>query len=408
MGKANGMKKWAIIYFLLITASAPLRAQICTPDFCEIPIDQSVKEREEVVAISHGYQDAETFVRFLRDVQNLKEGRKTERREKGQEKGGFWVQIVLAFLAGLALNLSPCVLPMIPIQVAVLGMGKRAKSRHAGIMRGVIYGVSIAITYGVLGVVAVRTGGVFGGLQSRAWFQFGVGGIFLILSLALFGAFPIDFSRYSKRVGSSVSLVGLFFMGVTSALLAGACVAPAVMAVILYATELYSAGNGGAFVLPLALGCGMGVPWPLVGGGIGVLPKPGRWMRYVKLAFALIVAVMAVRYFAVGWRLLRPIQMEGERGRGVTDYREFEEAYRMAKSERKPILIDFFASWCGSCETMEKTTFVSAEVQKELERFVFMRVQVEDPLEDEAVRLLTRFGVRGFPAIVVLPEAERE
>lgn len=367
-----------------------VRAQECTPDFCSIPIEEvGIKPDSNVVALSHGFSEPREFAAFLRE--------KAFGEEVSDRKGGgdrpWLLRLLFAFLAGLALNLSPCVLPMLPIQLAVLGMGARAKSSFDGFKRGAVYGSAIALTYGILGLVIIKTGAVFGQLQSMRAFNVAVGIIFLGLGLSLAGLFPIDFSRLGKRRRDNASILGLFLVGVTTALLAGACVAPAVIAVIIYGAELYAGGKISALALPFLLGLGMASPWPFIGAGLKVLPKPGRWIMVVKYGFAVLIVAMSVHYFRLAF------QRDASYGE---DYRNFDAVYGEALKEGKPIVIDFFASWCTSCSEMEKKTFPDKEVRELLDRCSFLRIQVEDPLEDDAVKLLARFGVRGFPAIVVL------
>ena len=385
---------------LALAVSAP--AQVCTPDFCEVPTEGVEVAREPgVAAVWHGYADAPAFAAFIRE-KALGEGGGADRGgdtdDSASSGSGLLFRLLVAFVAGLALNLSPCVLPMIPVQLAVLGMGARAPSPRVGAIRGAAYGLGVALAYGTLGLAAVRGGAVFGSLQSRPAFNLVVGGVFIVLALALLDVIHIDFSRHGRRPPASLSLAGLFAFGATAALLAGACVAPAVIAALLYAAEAYAAGHRAALALPLALGCGMAAPWPFIGAGLSIMPRPGGWMRHVRHAFALVVVLMALRHFAIAARPLLP----GRTAEGVRDYTEFDEAFAGARASGRPVVIDFFASWCGSCATMERTTFRDPVVRELLSRCEFLRIQVEDPFSDEAVALLARFGIRGFPAIVVV------
>ena len=393
------LRKIAVAVLSLACLCAP--AQICTPDFCEFPppgTNVLVRvSRADVAGISHGYRNAADFAAFLRAAAFGEGGTGTSSPEDSPPWSPF-ARLALVFLAGLALNLSPCVLPMIPVQLAVLGMGRRAASRREGLLRGCVYGAALALTYGTLGFAAVKTGAVFGRIQSLPAFNIAVGVVFAVLSLALFGLFPIDFSRFSRRASSSLSLAGLFLVGVTSALLAGACVAPAVIAAIVYAADSYAAGHSAALFLPLLLGCGMALPWPFVGAGLSVLPRPGKWMRYVEWGFAAVVLLLAVRHF----KIAASAYVTYAEGHGVYEYTQFDAALAEAEATGKPVVIDFFASWCGSCETMEKNTFSNPEVADLLSRCAFLRIRVEDPGEPAAEALLARYGVRGFPAVVVL------
>src|SRR5205085_3434110 len=125
---------------------------------------------------------------------------------------------------------TPCVLPMIPINLAIIGAGAQAGSRSRGFMLGLAYGVAMALVYGILGLVVILTAGTFGTINSSPWFNAGIAILFVVLALAMFDLLVIDFSKYSSQVkigepGRGTFLVA-FSMGAVAALLAGACVAP--------------------------------------------------------------------------------------------------------------------------------------------------------------------------------------
>src|SRR5262245_28843972 len=106
--------------------------------------------------------------------------------------------LLIVFLGGLALNLTPCVLPMIPINLAIIGAGTKAGSRGRGFLLGGVYGAAMALVYGVLGLVVILTAGTFGTLNSSPWFNLGVAALFVVLGLAMFDILVIDFSRFSN------------------------------------------------------------------------------------------------------------------------------------------------------------------------------------------------------------------
>ena len=85
-------------------------------------------------------------------------------------------------------------------------------------------------------------------------------------------------------------------MGAIAALLAGACVAPVVIQVVLFSSNLYAKGNAVALALPFLLGVGMAMPWPIAGAGLAALPKPGAWMVRVKQVFGVVILATAAYY----------------------------------------------------------------------------------------------------------------
>src|SRR4029077_20275605 len=85
-------------------------------------------------------------------------------------------------------------------------------------------------------------------------------------------------------------------MGAIAALLAGACVAPVVVQVVLFSSNLYASGASAALALPFVLGLGMALPWPIAGAGIAALPKPGPWMVRIKQLLGVLILATAIYY----------------------------------------------------------------------------------------------------------------
>ena len=106
--------------------------------------------------------------------------------------------LLLILIGGLALNLTPCVLPMVPINLAIIGAGAQAGSRRRGFLLGSTYGAAMALVYGVLGLIVILTAGTFGTINASPWFNAGIAVLFVVLGLAMFDVFDIDFSRFSS------------------------------------------------------------------------------------------------------------------------------------------------------------------------------------------------------------------
>ena len=325
---------------------------------------------------------------------------------------GVWWTVLVIILGGLLLNLTPCVLPMIPINLAILGVGAQNSTRARGLLLGSCYGLGIALVYGVLGLVVVLTGSQFGALNSMPWFNGVIGVIFVVLALAMFDVFTIDFTRF-QSVGTGAGspnqgrVATAFVMGGVAALLAGACVAPVVIAVLLLSGNLYSHGAGIGLALPFILGVGMALPWPLAGAGLTFLPKPGAWMTWIKRGFGVFILLFAVYYFSLayqGWRgagVSRQATM-GTYDITASDHDRWAAILRESAGTGKPVLMDFWATWCKNCEVMELTTFKDAKVKERLSHYLVVKFQAEKPADPATREALESFGVKGLPSYVVL------
>ena len=362
-----------------------------------------------VLGSTGGYLGSSDFLEFIRNAES-------GIQQKGMFEGqGPLMILLLVFIGGMALNLTPCVLPMIPINLAIIGAGARAGSRGRGFWLGAAYGAAMAVVYGILGLVVILTAGTFGTINSSPWFNLGIAILFVVLALAMFDVLIIDFSKYSTKFnfgnsGEGGSVAVAFGMGAVAALLAGACVAPVVIQVVLFSSNLYAQGTSIALALPFLLGIGMATPWPLAGAGMSALPKPGAWMVRVKQVFGVFILGTALYYgyeaysiFSNRWvdatevasSVEEKIKKEGW-------HSSLAEGLEVAAREQKPVLIDMWATWCKNCLTMDKTTLADGSVNGALKDYVKVKFQAENPDEEPAKQVMQKFGAVGLPTYVIL------
>jgi thiol:disulfide interchange protein DsbD len=361
----------------------------------------------ELLGTTGGYLNSRDFLDFVHQAES---GVKQQGLFEG--KGPLAI-LLIVFLGGLALNLTPCVLPMIPINLSIIGAGAKAGSRSRGFLLGGAYGAAMALAYGVLGLVVILTAGSFGTINASPWFNLGIAVLFVFLALAMFDVITIDFSRFGgaaqvdDRQRGSFMLA--FTMGGIAALLAGACVAPVVIQVVLFSSDLYAKGTVAALALPFVLGLGMAMPWPLAGAGLASLPKPGMWMVRVKQLFGVLILVMAAYYGYEAYalfanRMVNPGDVESSVQEQLEAgwHASLDPALSIAKRERKPVLIDMWATWCKNCLTMDRTTLADPQVISALAGYTKIKFQAEDPDTPSTRAVMRRFRAVGLPTYVIL------
>lgn len=412
--------------YLPQTLSIPISAEALSaapsPLPTSVPEATQTEDRFRIAASLDGHASPEEFLRFLSAT------------PASLPSGGWrgflshpdlfllahgWALTVLAILlGGFLLNLTPCVLPMIPVNLAIIGAtASSGTPRRTRFALGLAYGIGMATAYGGLGAAVVRAGGVFGvTLNASAGFMGGMAVVFAALGLAMFGTWNLDFSRWRRagRMADRAKFPAAFVAGALSALLAGACVAPVLVAVLALAGGLYAAGHSGALLLPFLLGVGMAVPWPLAAAGFAVLPKPGMWMERIKKIFGVLILLLAAWY---AWSAISLVRGANSPGHGappgfvLIDFDESDAASRLdtlladAAETHRPVLLDFGARWCKVCALMEKTTLRSPQVTAALEGFRAVSIVANDPSAPSVALLLARYGVHGYPAYrLLLPE----
>ncbi len=384
----------------------------------EAPDWEAELENFEVLETEVGYLKATPFLRFLDRAEGDKASDISGIRffltdpVAFVRESGLMLTILFILIGGLALNLTPCVLPMIPINLAIIGAGAQAGSKGRGFALGAAYGLGIALVYGLLGVAVVLTGSQFGTIQANPWFNLVIASIFVVLALAMFDVFHIDLSRFQSKMGGGQKKEGSFLVAITmgsvAALLAGACVAPVVIAVLLLATNIYEASGPVGLTLPFVLGFGMALPWPFAGAGLSFLPKPGKWMEYIKYGFGVGIIFFALYYGHLSYRAFHPAditehgEVEGHLLVDGTTNMGLADALKQARADGQPVFIDFWASWCKNCQVMDKTTFKDEMVKARLEGYTFIKYIAEDPVNPETKAVMDHFGVQGLPTFIVL------
>lgn len=376
----------------------------------------------------------------------------------------------MAFLNGLGACLTPCVFPMIPITVSIFG-AKQAKSRGHAMALSTAFLAGLVVLYTSMLIVAALTGSLFGKALANPWVNAGIGVLFIVLALSMFGAFemalPASLMNRISNVGG-VGYGGAFALGLVFSLIAAPCVGPVATSIIVIIGQRGSVGLGAFMGVLFALG--LGLPFWLVGAFAISLPKGGKWMIWVKSIFGIGMLVFALSYLKMALPVLtslaRPgssflvamavlaafgvalgaVHLSWEDGgaavklrkllgialttagaflflsarelpssasaalgaRAVTWLSSENEAAARARAERKPMLVDFTADWCGACKKLTKETFSDPRVAKKMSGFVLVRVDATNDEDPQVDAVKGKYKVVGLPTVVVYDSAGAE
>jgi thioredoxin:protein disulfide reductase len=339
------------------------------------------------------------------------------------KSGNLWLVIAGFFVAGLLLSFTPCVLPMIPILSSII-VGSQSKqaqpNRLHAFSLSVAYVLGMALSYTLAGIAA----GLSGNLLSQSLQSPLVLGLtallFVVLAFSMFGFYELKLPSAfeSKLLNASNKLkggefVGVFIMGVLSALIVSPCVAAPLAGALIYIGQTHNVLLGGVGLFALAIG--MGVPLLLIGASAGsLLPKAGGWMTAVRNLFGVLMLAMAAY---IAWPVLpatitAPVNnalglsakhtLPFTRVKSVVDLDA-----AIASANGKTVMLDFYADWCTSCKEMEKLTFSDAKIKTALANTVLLQADVTANNDDDQA-LLKRFGLFGPPGIIFFDKTGAE
>ena len=393
----------------------------------------------------------------LGELQGVRESAENEIDRLVQGKGLF-VALLIIFVGGLALNLTPCVYPIIPITISFF-VGQASGQMGKSFVLAAVYVLGMAITYSTLGVIAALTGGLLGASLQNPMVLVGIAAIFLLFAASMFGAFEIRVPTFlaSFAGGSKQGLWGSLFMGLTVGIVAAPCIGPFVISLLTYVAG--KADPVAGFVLFFVLSMGLGLPYLLLGtfsGSIKNLPRSGEWMVWIKKVFGVIMIAIAVYFVstllpgALYYAILTIVLAIGGLAVGFFDksrasfawfpalkkitgiallvlgfwlagsawtesrresiaWQPFEYALlESAQQQGKPVLVDFYADWCIPCKQIETKLFKDAEIVALSGKFTALKADLTEEGSRFNQDLRLQYEVLGVPTIILIDDKGRE
>jgi thiol:disulfide interchange protein DsbD len=361
------------------------------------------------------------------------------------------------FAGGIALNLTPCIYPLIPVTVSYFG-GQSTRGQRKLVIHGACYIGGLAITNSVLGVFAALTGGLLGSSLQHPIVLAMVAAVLIFFATSLFGLWELRMPHGLTQAASKTwtGYFGSLFMGMTLGIVASACIGPFILGLLTWVATI---GNIWiSFLIFFTLSLGLGLPLfflALFSGQLNKLPRSGEWMLWVKKLLGwilvgmagyfiqpllpetaqifLLTAVALAAALHLGWIDRTRAEFRGfewlrtgagiagliiatafigswmMRGPGVTSQPYTEPLLVEAQRLKKPVIIDFYADWCAPCRELEEVIFHDPQIVKQAKRdFIMIKVDLTRKGNPVHERLLEQYGIKGVPTVVFLDHQGKE
>ena len=365
--------------------------------------------------------------------------------------------LLAVFFGGLALNLTPCVYPLIPVTLAFFSRQTSGRAARPAWL-ALAYVLGISLSYAVLGLIAAKTGELLGFWLQQPVVLIAASGMIVALAMSMFGFFELTVPQAMLRPLSRLSdgPWGAFLMGLGIGLIAAPCIGPFVLSLFVFISQRANLWEG--FLTFFTLGLGMGLPYLLLATALGRasrLPKAGAWLVWIRqglgvvllgLALYILKPLVSTRGFSVGIAVLLLgagvyegwlVRWSGAGLRRAVWVRRAlgslliasavvaawprtpaaplvawvpytEAAFEEAQRAQQPILIDIYADWCLPCVEMDHVTFRHPDVVRALSSVATLRLDVTDEASEEGTQLTRRYRVYGAPTILVFDRTGKE
>ena len=446
-----------------VTLRGKLSYQACNDHNCflpqevtfEVPIEIVPAGKPMVAANQDIFAGFDSQVRAEEPAPESKQAvtfTREEQRAKEIIDRGFIYALVAFFIFGLALNLTPCVYPVIPITVSYFG-AQSSEGRGAAFAKASVYVLGIAIVFSLLGLISGLAGKQWGFLFQNPWFVVAVTVIILAMAASMFGAFEITVPAgiMNKFGRAREGIVGSFIMGLTVGVVIAPCAAGIIIGLVGLVAKLGIVVKG--TILFFVMGLGLGLPYLLLAtfsNLLSRLPQSGMWMVWIKKFFGILLVGVALYFFlpqashihdqlgfymgvlaifgglllgfldhapgyTPGFKRFRAVfgllvilfgifltnrAIHSKPSAIAWEHYEGQSVEQLATGDR-PVFMDFYADWCAPCKEMDHKTFKDPQVVELSKRFRMIKVDCTAP--DEATRaLMQRFGVTGMPTLVFL------
>jgi thiol:disulfide interchange protein DsbD len=361
------------------------------------------------------------------------------------DEGNLLLSFLLVFLGGLALNLTPCVYPLIPITLGYFGGQSESKTSRLFAL-ALVYVTGMAITYSVIGVITALSGSLFGSLLQNPFVLIGIALVLIALSLSMFGLYEFQLpASWMAKFGEARSgYFGALFMGLTMGIVAAPCIGPFVVGLLTFVGAKGDPVFG--FLIFFVLALGLGFPYiflAVFSGKIKSLPRSGEWMIAVKKIFGFVLIGMAI-YF------LLPLLPESFRGYILPSFMILSSVYLLIfdktgsniktfalikngllvliaiiglwlliPSEKEsvqwekvnveqiklgngqPVVIDFYADWCIPCKELDAITFTDRNVIEESKRFRRYKVDLTSTGSEQTQLAMKQYSIVGVPTVIL-------